>query len=92
MYTSEELLDDTDVAHAINAFVESHDVDMVAMVAREHNLLQRIFTRSHIKEMMYEVHVPLVILPGQPNYNHELAHAKNFLGRNGVSNLRAIRN
>jgi nucleotide-binding universal stress UspA family protein len=91
LYTSEELLDDTDVAHAINEFVEDHDVDMVAMVAREHNLLQRIFTRNHIKEMMFEVHVPLVILPGQPNYNHELAHAKSFLGRNSTNGLQAVR-
>ena len=62
--TEYEYLDDLDFTHAITQFVKNKNVDVVAMISREHNLLERIFTRSHIKEMMYETSVPLIILPG----------------------------
>lgn len=63
LHSSFEFLSDEDVAHAINQFVVTQGVDMVAMVSREKTMFEKIFTRSHIKEMIFQTHVPLIILP-----------------------------
>jgi hypothetical protein len=60
-----EFLNDNDVAHAMNEFVQEHHVSMVAMIAHEQNIFERIFVKSNIKEMMFSTKVPLIILPGK---------------------------
>jgi len=74
LHPSFEFLNDNDVAHALNEFVKEHNVDMVAMIAREHNLFERIFAKSDIREMIIHTHVPLIILPGKvdTSYANEL--------------------
>jgi hypothetical protein len=49
----------------MNEFVQEHDVSMVAMIAHEQNIFERIFVKSNIKEMMFSTKVPLIILPGK---------------------------
>jgi nucleotide-binding universal stress UspA family protein len=65
LHPTYEFLNDNDVAHAMNDFVIDHGVDMVAMVREEHNLLERIFVKSNIREMIIQTHLPLMILPGK---------------------------
>jgi nucleotide-binding universal stress UspA family protein len=60
-----EFINDDDVAHAMCEFVEQHHIDMIAMIAHDHNLFERIFIKSNIKEMMFRSRVPLIILPGK---------------------------
>jgi nucleotide-binding universal stress UspA family protein len=63
--TSFEFRNDRDVAHAMNEFVEEHSVHMIAMIAQEHDLLEKVFVKSEIKEMMSLTKVPLIVLPGK---------------------------
>lgn len=65
LHPSFEFLKQEDVAHAMNEFVREHGVDMVAMISQEHDLFERIFVKSNIKEMMLLTTVPLIILPGK---------------------------
>lgn len=58
-----EFLNDNDVTHAITEFVKKHGVDMVAMIAGKHNIFERMFAKSNIKEMLLHTHIPLIILP-----------------------------
>jgi nucleotide-binding universal stress UspA family protein len=51
------------VAKAMNIFVKQHAVDLVAVVPHEHNLFDRIFTKSVTKDLVFHTHVPLLILP-----------------------------
>jgi len=67
LHPSFEFLNDNDVAHAMNGFVNEHRIDVVAMIAHKHNIFERIFVKSDIKEMMFRTHVPLIILPGKVN-------------------------
>src|SRR4051794_32243939 len=60
-----EFLNDNDVAHAMNEFVKEHNIDMIAMIAHDHNLFERVFIKSQIEEMTFRTHVPLIILPGK---------------------------
>jgi nucleotide-binding universal stress UspA family protein len=63
LHPSFEFVKDDDVIHALNQFVSDHQIDLVAMIAHEHTILERIFIKSHIKEMLFEANVPLMILP-----------------------------
>jgi nucleotide-binding universal stress UspA family protein len=51
------------VAKAMNVFVKQHGVDLVAVVPHEHNLFERIFTKSVTKDLVFHTYVPLLILP-----------------------------
>lgn len=77
LHPSFEFLNDNDVAHALNEFVQEHDVSMVAMIAHEHNIFERIFVKSDIKEMMFSTKVPLIILPGKVEYAQPLTEGEN---------------
>jgi hypothetical protein len=51
------------VAKALNVFVEQKAVKMVAVIPHEHDLLERIFSRSVTKDLVFKSKVPLLILP-----------------------------
>ena len=70
LQTSYDFPNANDVAYAINAFVFEHQVDIVVMVCQEHNLVERIFSKSNIREMILHTTVPLMILPGKVDSVH----------------------
>jgi nucleotide-binding universal stress UspA family protein len=53
---------DTDVKHGIRSYLSSHPTDLLVMVTHEHNFWERIFGKSHTKEMVYDTHIPLLVL------------------------------
>jgi nucleotide-binding universal stress UspA family protein len=59
-----EFINDNDVAHAMNTFSQRNEVDMIAMISREHTLFEKLFIKSNIEEMIIETQLPLIILPG----------------------------
>ncbi|MCW3109987.1 MAG: universal stress protein, partial [Segetibacter sp.] len=65
-----DFISDNSVTHAMNEFVKENRIDMMAMIAHEHNILERIFVKSNIKEMLFRSHVPLIILPGKVNVEY----------------------
>ena len=58
-----EFLKEEDIGDALNHFIETHKISMLAMIAHPHSLIERLFSKSSIKEMMFETHLPLMILP-----------------------------
>jgi nucleotide-binding universal stress UspA family protein len=65
LHPSFEFVSDKNLVHAINEFVKEHQVNIVAMIAKEHNLFERLFTKSDIKDMLLHAHVPVIILPAK---------------------------
>ena len=47
---------------ALEEFIETYDVDLLAMYAPQHNWFTRTFYKSHTKRMAFEAHVPLLII------------------------------
>jgi nucleotide-binding universal stress UspA family protein len=47
---------------AIQCFIESRDVDMVAMVAKNINFIQRILFRPLVEEISYHTDIPFLVL------------------------------
>lgn len=88
LHASDELLTDSDMAHAIKEFVCDHSIDLVAIIAHEASILQRIFTRDHIKELIFQTQVPILILP-ENNLNMN-KQPQSFHYRKNVSEIPAI--
>jgi nucleotide-binding universal stress UspA family protein len=61
--TSFKFIRSENVAKALNTFVDEHSVNMVAVIPHEHTVMERLFTRSVTKDLVFHTHVPLLILP-----------------------------
>ena len=57
-----QTITDTDVKHGIESYLKDHSTDLLVMVAHEHNFWERIFGKSHTKQMVYNTHIPLLVL------------------------------
>lgn len=51
-----------DVAEGINEYAASHDVEMIVMLARNHNFFAKMFTRSESKRVAMHANIPLLVL------------------------------
>lgn len=49
-----------DVVEGINEFSETHNLDVVIVIPKKHNLLERIFHKSRSKELVTNAHIPIV--------------------------------
>lgn len=59
------LLEDNDVIHGLNEFIEIHEVDIVTMIPHKHTLLERLFKEPNTKKMAFHTNIPLLTLPEQ---------------------------
>ena len=62
-----EYADDYNVTHALAEFVKEHKADLLVMIPHKHDFLERIFTKSDTKDMLFHTLVPLLILPEKPD-------------------------
>jgi nucleotide-binding universal stress UspA family protein len=53
---------DSNVINGINYYLESAPADVLAMTARKHSFLERLFGTLHTKKMSYETKIPLLVL------------------------------
>ncbi len=57
-----ELVHEENVLEGINDYVNSHDVDVLAMTIKKRTLFDRIFNKSLTKKMAYHTRIPLLAL------------------------------
>lgn len=57
-------LDDPDVDNAINAFAETHGIDLLITIPKKHRFLEGLFKKSHTRELAVHAHVPLLAIHG----------------------------
>ena len=55
-------INDSDVAKGIELFVHEHDIDMLAMVARQHTFFEKNFSSSITEQLSKLADIPLLIL------------------------------
>ena len=46
----------------INHFSEQNKLDMILTIPKKHNLLQRVFSRSNKKELIYHTYLPVLCM------------------------------
>lgn len=56
------IIESENVEEGINQFLKKNPADMLAMVAKKHRLLERIFNRSHTRTMMRQTKIPLLVM------------------------------
>ncbi len=52
-----------DFSAGINDFIESANIDLIAMIPHKHNFLERLFKESHTKKIAFHTTIPLLTLP-----------------------------
>ncbi|NNE25323.1 MAG: universal stress protein, partial [Saprospiraceae bacterium] len=55
-------LSKAEVDEALQCFVESRNIDMIAMVEKDRSLLQKILIRPTVKNISYHIDVPFLVL------------------------------
>lgn len=53
---------DSNVKHGIVEYMETHDTDLLVMLAHRHGFIERLFNRSQTAAMAYETKVPMLAL------------------------------
>jgi nucleotide-binding universal stress UspA family protein len=56
-------ISDKDVTDGLMRYADESNVDMMALIARQHNFLERILGLSETRSMLYKTARPLLILP-----------------------------
>jgi nucleotide-binding universal stress UspA family protein len=56
------IIHDDSITHGINSYVETHQVQLLVMVAHRHNFFDRLFTKIPTTEMAYQTKIPLLVL------------------------------
>lgn len=56
------LVEDSDVRHGIETYLEQQPTDLLVMVTHEHSFMERLFRKTHTTAMVYNTHVPLLVL------------------------------
>ncbi len=64
-----QIVKDSDVKHGIESYLNDHPTDLLVMVTHEHNFWERIFGKSHTKDMVYHTHIPLLVLKDRKRAN-----------------------
>jgi len=60
-------LTNNNIEDAVQCFVQSRDIDMIAMVAKNLNYFQRILFMPTVEEISYHTDVPFLVLHEQQN-------------------------
>ena len=61
------VITDNEVKHGIQSYLDQHKTDLLVMITHEHGFFTRLFGRSHTKAMVYDTHVPLLVLKDRKN-------------------------
>ncbi|MDH3321555.1 MAG: universal stress protein [Flavobacteriaceae bacterium] len=56
------LLTETKVGSGIQMFIESRELDMLCIIAKKHNFIERLFDRTYSKNISKHMHIPLLVL------------------------------
>lgn len=56
------IIESEDVEKGINEFLKKNPADLLAMMPRKHNLLERVFSKSHTRSMTRQTKIPLLIM------------------------------
>ena len=55
-------LSNPNIEEAVQCFVESRDIDMITMVAKNLNFFQRILFHPTVEKISYHIHIPFLVL------------------------------
>jgi nucleotide-binding universal stress UspA family protein len=51
-----------DITNGINWFIEKENIDIMVVIPKKHNLMDKLFSRSHTKDLLYHTHIPVLCM------------------------------
>lgn len=51
-----------DVTEGVNRFAEKNNLDLIVVVPKKHTLIQKMFSRSHAKDMLFHTNIPVLCI------------------------------
>ncbi|MFT4525027.1 MAG: hypothetical protein ACI85F_001179 [Bacteroidia bacterium] len=57
------LLEDEDVVHGLDEFLQKHHVDLLSLINRKQDLFSMLFNRSLAKRMLLHSKTPILAIP-----------------------------
>jgi nucleotide-binding universal stress UspA family protein len=74
-----ECIEGKDIPKALNDFIDSYQIDMLALMPHKYTLPERLFVKSVTRSMIFKTHIPLLILPDMhkaiPGYKASIKEA-----------------
>jgi nucleotide-binding universal stress UspA family protein len=64
------------IEEGIDEFLAEHSTDLLVMVTRRHNFIQKVFVGSHTKKMTHQTKKPLLIFHGYENHSSIIKNSK----------------
>ena len=61
------IIKDDEFVHGIQSFVNEKQIDMIILLPHKHSLVEKIFFKTHTKELMEEISIPVMTIP-EENY------------------------
>lgn len=55
-----QIVQHSDIAQGIQQYIEQHHAEWLILIPHEHNLLQRVFSKQHIKSILDHISIPAV--------------------------------
>jgi nucleotide-binding universal stress UspA family protein len=51
-----------DISNGINWFADKQQIDWVVVIPKKHNLIEKLFSRSQTKELLFHTHLPVLCM------------------------------
>jgi nucleotide-binding universal stress UspA family protein len=67
-----ETIYDHEFVHGIESYVKQNDVDLLIIHPHKHNLVERLFFRTHTKELLKKISIPIMCI--NENVHHVASH------------------
>lgn len=62
LHPSYHFLDEIDIEGGLSAFAESNKLDLLIVVPKKHNVIDKLFHKSHSKQLVMHTHVPVMAI------------------------------
>ena len=53
---------DNEFSHGIEMYIANNDIDLLIILPRKHNLVERLFFKTHTKELLKKISIPIMCL------------------------------
>jgi nucleotide-binding universal stress UspA family protein len=61
-YPKFESIEAENVTEGLNRFAENNGIDWIVVIPKKHTILQKMFNRSHSKDLLFHSHLPVLCL------------------------------
>ena len=61
--SSVTIIKDDEFVHGIETFVKEKQIDLIIILPHKHSLVEKIFFKTHMKELLEEISIPLMSIP-----------------------------